>query len=245
MMFHLHQLRKMRLVDRMMRAHLTAQSRMGPPNSNVVNENIGNARRNALDEACPTAHEVSMRRPSTPTAVKRDAPQQTRLRGAGGSRRTGGPALGDAGDRITALLHRIVARASANANEEFRPYGFNVQGARVLIALLDAGPTRVGELSYALAIDLSTLSHLLRRFSREHLVIRSRVDVDNRSVSVALTAKGRRIARKCKTARARHEAMLLKGFIAPDIRSVRDMLRRICANVEGTPPDARTPRRAR
>jgi hypothetical protein len=40
------------------------------------------------------------------------------------------------------------------ANEEFRPYGFNVQGARVLIALLDAGPTRVGELSHALAIDL-------------------------------------------------------------------------------------------
>jgi DNA-binding MarR family transcriptional regulator len=186
-----------------------------------------------------------MRRPPIPTAVKRDALQQTPLRSAGGSKRAAGPAVGDAGDRITALLHRIVARASANANEEFRPYGFNVQGARVLIALLDAGPTRVGELSYALAIDLSTLSHLLRRFSREDLVIRSRVDVDNRSVSVALTAKGRGIARKCKAARARHEAMLLKGFIAPDIRSVRDMLRRICANVEKTHPDAPTPRRAR
>jgi DNA-binding MarR family transcriptional regulator len=186
-----------------------------------------------------------MRRPPIPTAVKRDALQQTPLRSAGGSKRAAGPAVGDAGDRITALLHRIVARASANANEEFRPYGFNVQGARVLIALLDAGPTRVGELSYALAIDLSTLSHLLRRFSREDLVIRSRVDVDNRSVSVALTAKGRGIARKCKAARARHEATLLKGFIAPDIRSVRDMLRRICANVEKTHPDAPTPQRAR
>jgi DNA-binding MarR family transcriptional regulator len=186
-----------------------------------------------------------MRQPPIPTAVKRDALQQTRLRSAGGSKRTAGPAVEDAGDRVTALLHRIVARASANANEEFRPYGFNVQGARVLIALLDAGPTRVGELSYALAIDLSTLSHLLRRFSREDLVIRSRVDVDNRSVSVALTAKGRGIARKCKAARARHEAMLLKGFIAPDIRSVRDMLRRICANVEKRHPDALTPRRPR
>lgn len=173
-----------------------------------------------------------MRQRSTPAAGKRGALQQARLRSAVASRRESKPAVRDAGDRVTALLHRIVARASANANEEFRPYGFNVQGARVLIALLDAGPTRVGELSYALAIDLSTLSHLLRRFSREALVVRSRVDADNRSVSVALTPKGRKIARKCKTARACHEAVLLKGFVAADIKSVRDLLRRICANVE-------------
>jgi DNA-binding MarR family transcriptional regulator len=185
----------------------------------------------------------AMRQPPIPAARKRAAPQQIRLRSAIAAKRTAGQAAGDAGDRITALLHRIVARASANANEEFRPYGFNVQGARVLIALLDAGPTRVGELSYALAIDLSTLSHLLRRFSREALVVRSRLDADNRSVSVSLTAEGRKIAQKCKRARARHEAMLLKGFVAPDIKSVRDMLRRICANVEGIHSEAPTPQR--
>ena len=186
-----------------------------------------------------------MREPPVPTARKSDGLPQTRSLSSVASKRADGPAVRDAGERITALLHRIVARTSANANEEFRPYGFNVQGARVLIALLDAGSTRVGHLSYALAIDLSTLSHLLRRFSHAGLVVRSRIDADNRAVSVVLTAEGRKIARKCKVARARHEAMVLKGFLAPDIKSVRDMLRRICANVEGEFPKAALNRRAR
>src|SRR5687767_6443122 len=118
----------------------------------------------------------------------------------------------DAGDRVTALLHRIVARISTSANEEFRAYGFNVQGARVLIALLDAGAMRVGELGNALALDLSTLSHLLRRLSRSELVERTRLAADNRSVAVTLTPQGRKIAQACKTARSRHEAMLLRSF---------------------------------
>jgi DNA-binding MarR family transcriptional regulator len=143
----------------------------------------------------------------------------------------------DAGDRVTALLHRIVARASTTASAEFRMYGFNVQGARVLIALLDAGQMRVGELGNALALDLSTLSHLLRRFSRNNLVGRSRLDADNRSVAVVLTPQGRKIAQACKAARERHEAALLKGFNASEVKAARDFLRRICNNVEGAPLD--------
>ena len=161
------------------------------------------------------------------------------LRGAAAS-----PAA-DAGERITALLHRIVARVSASANEEFRPFGFNVQGARVLISLLDAGPTRVGDLGRALAIDLSTLSHLLRRFSRDELLVRSRVDADNRSVSVMLTPRGRQVAQKCKMARVRHESLLLKGFAAAEIEAARNLLRRVCANVEGPPLDPVTRKPAR
>lgn len=155
-------------------------------------------------------------------------------------RRAAASPAADAGERITALLHRIVARASATANEEFRPFGFNVQGARVLISLLDAGPTRAGDLGRALAIDLSTLSHLLRRFSRDALLVRSRVDADNRSVSVMLTPRGRQVARKCKLARVRHESLLLEGFAAAEIKSARNLLRRICANVEEPPLDPPT-----
>jgi DNA-binding MarR family transcriptional regulator len=152
----------------------------------------------------------------------------------------------DAGDRVTALLHRIVARVSAAANDEFRIYGFNVQGARVLIGLLDAGAMRVGELGNALALDVSTLSHLLRRFSRSNLVVRNRLDADNRSVAVMLTKEGRKIARACKAARARHEAILLKGFDASEIQFIRDLLRRICSNVEGEPVEmSKRPRVAR
>jgi MarR family transcriptional regulator, organic hydroperoxide resistance regulator len=143
----------------------------------------------------------------------------------------------DAGDRVTALLHRIVARTSTTASAEFRMYGFNVQGARVLIALFDAGQMRVGELGNALALDLSTLSHLLRRFSRNNLVVRGRLDADNRSVAVALTPQGRKIAQSCKAARECHEAVLLKGFDASEVQAARDFLRRICNNVEEVPLD--------
>jgi DNA-binding MarR family transcriptional regulator len=143
----------------------------------------------------------------------------------------------DAGDRVTALLHRIVARASMAANEEFRAFGFNVQGARVLIALLDAGAMRAGELGNALALDLSTLSHLLRRLSRSNLIERKRLAADNRSVAVTLTPQGRKIAQACKTARAHHEAVLLRGFSASEVQLARDLLRRICGNVEWEPLD--------
>jgi DNA-binding MarR family transcriptional regulator len=91
--------------------------------------------------------------------------------------------------------------------------------------------------------DLSTLSHLLRRFSRSNLVVRNRLDADNRSVTVMLTPEGRKIAQACKAARARHEAVLLKGFDASEVQFVRDFLRRICSNVEGEPLDlSRRPR---
>lgn len=141
----------------------------------------------------------------------------------------------DAGNRVTALLHRIVARASTIGNEEFRQFGVNIQGARVLIALLDAGSMRVGEIGQSLSLDLSTLSHLLRRFSRNGLLTRSRNAEDNRSVSVTLKPKGRKIAQICKAARVRHEEILLNGFSESERKLAQVFLRRICANIEKQP----------
>jgi DNA-binding MarR family transcriptional regulator len=137
-----------------------------------------------------------------------------------------------AAERIPALLHRSVARAVAVANAEYRSYGFNVQAARVLIVLLEAGPMRVGDLVTAVAIDNSTLSHLLRRLTRRKLLSRSRVEKDNRAVRVRLTAEGKKIASRCRAASLRHEAQLLKGFNASEVHLARELLRRICKNVE-------------
>lgn len=135
-------------------------------------------------------------------------------------------------DRITALLHRTVGHSTSVANAEFRQFGFNVQGARVLICLLERGPTRVGELGAAVAIDNSTLSHLLRRLGQKALVVRYHPEDDNRSVIIALTEFGREVASKCRQAALDHEAILLKGFDAKEIARVRHYLKRICENAE-------------
>lgn len=135
-------------------------------------------------------------------------------------------------DRVTVLLHSAAAWGVVVAAEDFRGYGLNVQGARVLISLLDYGSVRVGQLRESVAIDNSTLSHLLRKLEQKKLVVRKRLVEDNRAVCVALTGRGQKIAEKCKAVSLRHEALFLEGFTLNEISIVRDFLRRVYKNIE-------------
>lgn len=138
----------------------------------------------------------------------------------------------DLPDRVTTLVHRIGARVAEVGNAEVRRFGFNVHGSRVLIALLEHGVHRVGELCTRVAIDASTMSYLLSRLQRDGLVRRTRQDADNRSVDVDLTPAGRVVAKACKNASLNIEAALLKNFTRAEVKIVRELLRRMCAVAE-------------
>jgi DNA-binding MarR family transcriptional regulator len=138
-------------------------------------------------------------------------------------------------ERIMVLMHRIVARAAETANGRFRRYGFNVQGGRVLVAILERGPMRVGELGKIVALDSSTLSHLLGRLCRLNLLVRSRLPDDNRAFMVSLTKTGRSTAAACKSISLSIEGTLLQGLSSRDTTSVRRFLGHICANAEWDP----------
>jgi DNA-binding MarR family transcriptional regulator len=128
------------------------------------------------------------------------------------------------------LMNRIMVQTSDTANEKVHKFGFNIKGVRVLIALMMHGAMRVGDLGEAIALDTSTLSHLLRRLERMGYIERDRVKDDNRSVEVTLTAKGRTTAKICYGVNSQIESVLLHGFTQKEIDVLRQQLVRMCDN---------------
>jgi DNA-binding MarR family transcriptional regulator len=133
---------------------------------------------------------------------------------------------------VVVLMYRIVARAAEAATAEVSRFGFNIKGSRVLVALLERGVAYVGELGDSLALDSSTLSHLLRRLHRQGLIERTRREDDNRSVEVTLTSKGLATAKLCQSISSRIEATVLEGLTDAQIGVMRQQLLRIAKNVE-------------
>jgi len=146
------------------------------------------------------------------------------------------PAGVEVADWTMVLMNRIMALTSDAANERVQKFGFNIKGVRVLIALMMHGAMRVGDLGEAVALDTSTLSHLLRRLQRSGYVDRNRFENDNRSVEVKLTTKGRATAKVCYRVNSQIESVLLRGFAKGEIDLLRQQLLRMCDNAEQALP---------
>ncbi len=129
-------------------------------------------------------------------------------------------------------MHRVTALSVANATREFAHYGVNVPGARVMVVVLQNPNIRIGEIAEITCIELSTLSHMLRRFERDGLIRRTRPPDDNRSVMVTLTVRGRRIAAEIHAIAKSHQTTMLAGISARDIAVFQRVLGRMATNVE-------------
>jgi MarR family transcriptional regulator, organic hydroperoxide resistance regulator len=169
---------------------------------------------------------------------KTSAPARSRRRSP-----TAGAASNAAGElmppRITVYMYRAVARAADMANSRARKFGLTIKGMRVMVALLERSVLRVGDLSELVAVDQSTLSHLLRRMEGDGHLRRTRRAEDNRSVEVELTPQGQKIARKCLEISLQLESVLLHGLSAAEIAVLRRQLARMCANAERELPPPR------
>ncbi len=132
---------------------------------------------------------------------------------------------------IPFTMHRVTAMTVANATEEFATYGINVQGARVLIVVLQNKDVRIGEIAEMTCIEFSTLSHMLRRLEHDGLIKRTRLPNDNRSVTIALTRYGRRIAEEVHEIVKSHQSTMLAGIPRADIAVLRRVLSRMAENV--------------
>jgi DNA-binding MarR family transcriptional regulator len=130
-------------------------------------------------------------------------------------------------ESIPFLMHGIVANSVAQATEEFGAMGLNIAEARVLVGVLQNPGIRVGHLSDLTCIAQSTLSHLLRRLCRQGLARRKRVDHDNRSVIVELTAAGRQQAQACRRLAELQEQMIVASVEPARIEAFRVLLSEI------------------
>jgi DNA-binding MarR family transcriptional regulator len=125
------------------------------------------------------------------------------------------------------LMNQIISRVHVSSIEEFRLLGFSPQAARVLITVLQYPGANVSRLAEITTIDDSRLSRMLRYMAGQKLLQRRREEVDNRFVTIHLTAEGTRAAMVCKAASDKHEARMLKGLSNDEVASLRSVLARV------------------
>lgn len=134
-------------------------------------------------------------------------------------------------NNIPFLMNQIVSRVHAESTQEFLSLGFNLQSARVLIVLLQNPGVNIGRLAEITTIDVSTLSHMLARMSRQNLLVRRRGERDTRYVTIALTSEGERLAIGCKKASDDRERRMLAGLTQREIETLRATLSKIFETV--------------
>ena len=135
--------------------------------------------------------------------------------------------------RLPALLHRLVALLVDETGPYFRNFGITIPATRVIVTLLEnGGAMTVGNLSDTLSIDLSTTSHILRRLEKQNYLSRQRQVHDNRLVNAVLTAEGKRVAEKCRSASLLHERALTAGMSAQEVAQLKMLLEQAYKNAK-------------
>ena len=107
-----------------------------------------------------------------------------------------------------------------------------MQGARVLIHLLEQEGLRCSSLANAVGLEATALSHLMRSLANQGLIQRARASGDQRGIEVSLTEKGREVAQTCREVNARTEELLVAGLEKKDVQTLHAILSRMSANLE-------------
>lgn len=132
---------------------------------------------------------------------------------------------------IPLLLNTVLAGLNYLSAKELSRLGVKTQGGRALVILLHQRRLRCSILSRMLGLEATALSHLLRGLARNRLIVRNRVENDNRAVEVSLTDKGRGVAKKCDAVTRAYERRMLEGLDARDLRALQDILTRMSTNI--------------
>lgn len=134
-------------------------------------------------------------------------------------------------DRVSFLTHRINARLQQICNPVIAPFRLDLYSSRIIVALAEKGPMKVGELVDLMALPQSTMSHQLKRLEKDGYVLRTRSQTDNRTVVITLTDKGDRVAETCN----RLSDAVLKSIgdqlSADELEQLSRMLQRVFASL--------------
>jgi MarR family transcriptional regulator, organic hydroperoxide resistance regulator len=137
--------------------------------------------------------------------------------------------------RFTTSLGYLIAKVGVRTWElfsrELAPYGCTIPMYRVLAGLWEKGDQQLGELSTMTTIELSTLSRLVSSMKRKGLVSRVRVESDERSVRLNLTAKGRALCEELMALAARSEAAYMRSLGEDEVVALKRSLNTVFTNL--------------
>lgn len=142
-------------------------------------------------------------------------------------------------DYVPYLLNRAGARIAQAFSEDMRALGTTLQAWRVLAALRDRDNQRVSELADHTSIEISTLSRVLDGMQKQGLIARRRAEDDGRVVTLHVTPAGRRLTDRIVPIAERYERTAISGLSATETATLKRLLRRLYANMDGLRDDSR------
>jgi DNA-binding MarR family transcriptional regulator len=135
-------------------------------------------------------------------------------------------------DYIPYLVNRVgAALVSRFTNDALRQYGLTIADWRVLIAISDNNGQRQTDLAELTSIDASTLSRLITRLEKSHLVTRTRSQTSSREVVVKLTPKSRNMVDQLIPVGQQLERTAVRGLSRQELADFKNLLRRTYANL--------------
>jgi MarR family transcriptional regulator, organic hydroperoxide resistance regulator len=120
--------------------------------------------------------------------------------------------------------------------EALAPYGLSIAMWRVMAALSSTGEQRHTDLADLTSIEVSTLSRIVTRLVRMGLAARAPSRTSGREVAVALTQRGRDLVNRLIPFGLQYETLASSGLSEQEMATLRDLLRRIYANLAQAEP---------
>ncbi len=130
-------------------------------------------------------------------------------------------------ERVSFLTHRINARLQQISAPILAPLHLDLYSSRIIVALAERGPMKVGQLVDLMALPQSTMSHQLKRMEKDGYVRRTRSDLDNRTVVITLSEKGKEVSETCNRWSDQVLAAVSEELSDEEIELVSRLLQRV------------------
>ena len=134
-------------------------------------------------------------------------------------------------DHLFFYFSQILARRTRAINAGLRPYGLDYSRWRVLAVLQEHSGATMGRLADLTSVDRTTLTRTLGLMEQVGLVTRRERESDRRSLTISLTAKGRRMFARILPLTLTETDRALTGFSSEEIGTLRDRLKRMADNL--------------
>ena len=135
-------------------------------------------------------------------------------------------------DHLFFHFSQILARRTRALNARLRSYGLDYSRWRVLAVLDEHSGATMGRLADLTSVDRTTLTRTLGLMESAGLVTRRERESDRRSLTISLTAKGRRTFTRILPLTLAETNRALTGFSSEEIGTLRDRLKRMAENLK-------------
>jgi DNA-binding MarR family transcriptional regulator len=135
-------------------------------------------------------------------------------------------------DHLFFHFSQILARRTRAINACLRPYSLDYSRWRVLAVLQEHPDATMGQLADLTSVDRTTLTRTLGLIEEAGLIVRQERKTDRRSLTISLTAKGRRMFARILPLTLAETDRALIGFSSREIGTLRDRLKRMAENLK-------------